>query len=182
MNKYIIFNLFICIFLMNCIVAKECVVLLHGLGRTPHSMSKLARFLEKEEYNVINAGYPSKKYQINKLVDHYVHAAVEKCKNDDSIHFVTHSLGGILVRSYLSKYKLKNLGHVIMIAPPNNGSELVDKLGKIFLFKWYLGPAFLQLSTNKDSFLNSLPIPDYSVGVIAGSRSLNPFFSLMISR
>ncbi|RAP31446.1 hypothetical protein DID78_01255 [Candidatus Marinamargulisbacteria bacterium SCGC AG-343-D04] len=161
-------------------IEDECVVVAHGLGRTSRSMAKMATVLEKEGYVVYNVNYPSRKYTIDVLVSDYIEPAVQLCSKSETIHFVTHSLGGILVRYYLNERSLEKLGHVVMIAPPNKGSELVDKLGNVFFYRWWLGPAFMQLSTDESSVPNRLPVPHYSLGVIAGTKSLNPFFSLMI--
>lgn len=160
--------------------SKEYVILLHGLGRTAKSMLKIESELKKNGYIVKNIGYPSRKYPIETLVEKYVSPAVSSCANAKTIHFVTHSLGGILTRYYLDKNALQNLGKVVMLSPPNHGSEIVDKLGGFFLYKWWLGPAFQQLSTRSDSIPNTVQTPDFNVGVITGSKSTNPLFSYLI--
>ena len=160
--------------------SKEYVVLFHGLGRTAKSMSKIEYELQKNGYVVKNIGYPSRKYSIETLVKRYVSPAVSSCTDAQTIHFVTHSLGGILIRYYLDKNPLQNLGKVVMLSPPNKGSEVVDKLGTFFLYKWWLGPAFQQLSTSSESIPNTLKTPDFRLGVITGSKSTNPLFSYLI--
>jgi triacylglycerol lipase len=159
---------------------KEYVILLHGLGRTAKSMSKIEFELKKSGYIVKNIGYPSRKHTIETLVEKYVRPVVKECSGAKSIHFVTHSLGGILMRYYLDKYPLQNLGKVVMLSPPNGGSEIVDKLGAFFLYKWWLGPAFQQLSTKPNSIPNKLQVPNFNLGIITGSKSTNPFFSYLI--
>ena len=89
-------------------------------------------------------------------------------------------MGGILVRYYLGLNKMPNLGRVVMLSPPNQGSEVVDKLKDFPLFKWLNGPAGQQLGTDKDSLPNSIGPPDYEVGIITGDRSINPILSLLI--
>ena len=159
---------------------QEVVILLHGLGRTDHSMRKIQSTLEKEGYIVNNINYPSKKFPIDLLVDNYVKPVVLQYSQKEAIHFVTHSLGGILVRSYLDKNVLSNLGSVVMLGPPNKGSEIVNTLRKYRFFRWYLGPSFLQLSTDKGSVPNQLGKPNYSIGIIAGTKPSNPFPSQFI--
>ena len=160
--------------------SNDTVVLLHGLGRTKKSMSSLEKTLKKNGYHVINLNYPSKKHTIKTLVDTYLKPVIDTIPPDQTIHFVTHSMGGILVRYYLNEYPLSSCGHIVQIAPPNHGSELVDHLGKYAFFQNVMGPAFQELSTQNQSVPNQLPIPSYSIGIIIGTASLNPYFSYLI--
>lgn len=157
----------------------ETVVLLHGLGRTSGSMRRLARALEAAGYACRNIGYPSRHAPVEILADAIFEEIARTIPSDTpAIHFVTHSMGGIIVRVGLMKHRPKNLGRVVMLAPPNHGSEVIDNLRN--LVSWLNGPASLQLSTAPDSLPNRLPPADYPVGIIAGSRSVdlwfNPFF------
>ncbi len=155
----------------------DCVVFLHGLARTPASMEKAATAFEKSGYVVANVKYPSRKFPIEELAPLAIEAGVEKCPADSVIHFVTHSLGGILVRYYLEDHEISNLGRVLMLAPPNQGSEVVDRLRHFPGFKLINGPAGLQLGTGEDSVPLMLGPVDYAVGVIAGTRTFNPILS-----
>jgi triacylglycerol lipase len=162
--------------------SQEEVILLHGLCRTSRSMAKMERALTGAGYKVQNADFPSRSAPIEKLADDAIGKAVADCENDGTtkINFVTHSLGGILVRSYLARHTIPNLGRVVMLAPPNRGSEVVDKLGWLFLFKWLNGPAGNELGTDKNSMPNKLGAANFSVGVIAGDRSINWINSLFL--
>ncbi|MEE9161484.1 MAG: alpha/beta hydrolase, partial [Candidatus Neomarinimicrobiota bacterium] len=97
-----------------------------------------------------------------------------------TVHFVTHSMGGIVVRAYLKEHPLPNLGRVVMLTPPSQGTELADRLQGHPFLKALCGPAGLQMTTAADGFPRSLGPVDYELGVIAGDRSINPFFSQLI--
>lgn len=161
------------------VVLADCVVLLHGLARTSNSMEKLQTALEDHGYKVANVDYPSREKPIEELSTIAVESGSQQCQEqkDDRIHFVTHSMGGILVRYYLEHKQIENLGHVVMIAPPNQGSEVVDKLATMPGFSLINGPAGLQLGTDNNSIPAQLGPVDYSVGVIAGTRTFNPLLS-----
>ena len=160
--------------------ANECVILLHGMARSEQSMSKMAKELSKQGYSVVNYGYPSTSMPIERIAEEHLPIALEQCGKADQIHFVTHSLGGIVVRQYLSQNHIGNLGKVVMLGPPNSGSEVVDKLKNVPGFKLINGPAGLQLGTEANSVPNSLGPVDYPVGVIAGNRSINLMLSSML--
>jgi len=160
---------------------QQCVVLLHGLNRTKRAMKPLQQALQSEGYTVVNRSYPSTEHTVEELVGH-VGSAVAACGNASKVHIVTHSMGGILVRAYLKTHKVEQLGHVVMLGPPNQGSEIVDVFGHYVGFEFINGPAGMQLGTGDNSVLMSLGAVDFSLGVIAGNKSLNPLLSKVLPK
>jgi len=164
------------------VTGQEQVVLLHGLCRTSRSMAAMKQALTQAGYKVRNVDYPSRTDSIDRLGESVVGRAVVDCERDgaEKIHFVTHSLGGMLVRSYLAHHSVPGLGRVVMLGPPNRGSEVVDKLGDWWLFKKLNGPAGSEMGTGADSTPNQLGPANFCAGIIAGDRTINWINSLLI--
>lgn len=152
----------------------ECVVLLHGLARTPASLSKLAGALAREGYEVVNIGYDSRHGTVEALAVSAVESGLNACPDKSgTVSFVTHSLGGILLRYYLEHQEIDNLGRVVMLAPPNQGSHVVDVFRHVPGYSLLNGPAGLQLGTGQDSIPLMLGPVNFDLGVIAGNRTIN---------
>ena len=165
------------------VTASECVVLLHGLARTSASMLPMEKRLQDAGFSVANIDYPSREYPIEELAPLAVGQGIEHCRNAADagrIHFVTHSLGGILVRQYLADNDLPELGRVVMLAPPNQGSRVVDELRDMPGFDWINGPAGRQLGKRAESVPLALGPADFELGVIAGTRTIDPIASAVL--
>ena len=185
MRKLFLLSLFFLIAPIYALPAdrtSECIVLLHGLARTEKSLTKLEQHLENEGFNVVNVGYPSRDKTIEELSVDVIPTAINDCAKlgVSKVHFVTHSMGAILVRYYLQHNDIPNMGRVVMLSPPNKGSEVVDKFKDLSIFKSIYGPAGGQLGTGPDSLPNTLGAPNYEVGIITGDKTINPLFSMLI--
>lgn len=159
---------------------REQVVLLHGLGRQATSMDLLAQRLGEAGFAVHNLAYASRKSDPDALLEELSTKIDECCDGAVRLHFVGHSLGGILARAYIARSRPERLGRVIMLSPPNQGSEIVDALGGTWLFRAVMGPSGGALGTSQDSLPNRLPAPDYELGVIGATASINPVGSWLI--
>jgi hypothetical protein len=163
--------------------AADCVVLLHGLARTAMSMNTMQRALIDEGFETANIAYPSRDKTVEELAEIAIPDGLNACRSkrgEGRVHFVTHSLGGILLRQYLSTREIEALGRVVMLAPPNQGSAAVDRLGDVPGFDWLNGPAGRQLGKGEDSVPIKLGPANFELGVIAGNRSIDPITSAVL--
>ncbi|MEI1252039.1 esterase/lipase family protein [Rhizobium aouanii] len=160
----------------------DTVLLFHGIARTKKSMAKLAGFLSDHGYRVVNVGYPSTKFSISDLVD-LVRPEVDdaaKEAGDGRVHFVGYSMGGLIIRAFLARYRPANLGRVVMVGTPNNGSQIADFLKNWPLYRKVYGPAGQQLITDRTVMTELFGTVDYELGIIAGNRTIDPVSSLII--
>ena len=169
--------------LWNCVVPPpdaETVVLVHGLGRTSSSLALLSAGLQASGFEVFSVDYASRRLPLEDLVDSLAASVAECCADrSESLHFVTHSMGGILVRAYLAMHPDYS-GRVVMLSPPNRGSEIIDALGPSALLTSIVGPAGVRLGTDSTSFLRELGPVRFPLGIITGDRSFNPLASWLI--
>ncbi|MGJ4994617.1 esterase/lipase family protein [Bradyrhizobium sp. HKCCYLS3077] len=157
------------------------VVLLHGIAGRSLMLRPLEKRLQRAGFATLNLDYESRKKPLEELAED-IHPAISDFAHslDGPIHFVTHSMGGLLARVTIAHHRPRRLGRVVMLGTPNGGSELADRLQNVGLYRAYFGPAGLQLVTTKSAALASLPPADYEIGVIAGSRFLDPISGLFL--
>jgi triacylglycerol lipase len=158
------------------------VALVHGLALNAYSMKKIAKGLDKAGFHTCRIDYPSRKHPVDTLVLRTLLPKLARCFPGETrpIHFVTHSMGGILLRRMETLPGAPAIGRSVMIAPPNHGSEVVDHLGDWKAFGLWNGPAGRELGTDSGSLpnrLNRLGPPSFEFGIIAATRSVEPVFS-----
>jgi triacylglycerol esterase/lipase EstA (alpha/beta hydrolase family) len=162
--------------------SSDCVVLLHGLNRSYRAMTKMAARLQEAGFSTANVDYPSQAAKVEGLAEMAVNEGLNKCRetDPDQIHFVTHSIGGILLRYAHNESPIPELGRVVMLAPPNQGSEVVDITRNWPTAEIFSGEAGLQLGTDENSIPAQLGPVDFELGVVAGTGTINPFMSAML--
>jgi triacylglycerol esterase/lipase EstA (alpha/beta hydrolase family) len=182
MNFVKIFALFAFLLPLS-LVSQESVYCIHGFMRKPSSMQKMAKVFENEGYAVHNWGYPSREKTIEEHAeDLVIDLKATACRlPEEPIHFVTHSMGGIIVRAALNHPECPmeaKRGRAVLLAPPNQGSQFGRSLGKVPLFhKWMGNKAGKQLLTSKDfNYLGPFP-ETVKVLVISGTFGWNPLAS-----
>lgn len=157
----------------------DTVVLLHGLGRTPRSMLGVHFWLHRAGYRVVRLGYPSRSATLEEIVTRHISPGLAKLRlhEGNRVHFVTHSLGGIVFRAWARTRPADfPLGRAVLLAPPNQGSEIIDHVKRVPVLKHALGPVARNLGTDAESIPNTLgPVPP-GTGVIMGNRATWPFW------
>lgn len=162
--------------------ASDCVVLLHGLNRSWRAMRPMAEALQAAGFTTANVDYPSQAGPIEEIAPLAVGAGLSECRatGPEHIHFVTHSIGGILLRYEQQHAPIPELGRVVMLGPPNQGSEVVDITRRWPGVTTFGGSAGLQLGTDENSIPSQLGPVDFELGVIAGTGTINPWMSAML--
>ena len=151
------------------------VILLHGLGRSSLSMEPMARALRRDGFSVLNLDHPARRLGISALADHVEAASARwRASGTGALHLVGHSLGGLVARAWIVRHRPERLGRVVLLGSPSGGSEIADRLVDFAPYRRLFGPAGAELTTDhaaRDALLGAV---DYPLGVIAGTRSLDP--------
>lgn len=157
----------------------ESVILFHGILRSARSMRSLARRLQAQGYRVLNVDYPSRRFDLAGLAE-WVRKPIESflAGQTERVHFVGHSMGGLLIRYYLHAYPLATLGRMVMLGTPNRGSEVADLLQRFAPYRWLYGLAGQQLCTRTEH----VPLGGSDIGVVAGNFSIDPLCSWIIGQ
>lgn len=145
-------------------------------------MEPLAEALREAGYSTVNVDYPSQLGTIEELAPMAVGMGTTACRETGArtIHFVTHSMGGILLRYQHEHEPIRDIGRVVMLGPPNQGSELVDQTREWPGIEAVNGPAGAQLGTGPDSVPSRLGPVQFELGVIAGTATINILASAML--
>ena len=157
----------------------KAVVVVHGIVRSSKSFNAMNRRLRDDGYMIVGFDYPSTRVKISESAE-FLHQVLESLDGIDEINFVVHSMGGLLVRSYLSSHHDERIHRMVMLGVPNMGARMADTFRDNVVFKTIFGPAGQQLVTEPDGFIKSLPTPEFEFGVIAGGRGNRHGYNLLI--
>ncbi len=157
----------------------ESVILLHGILLNAWVMRRLERDLTTAGFRVLNVDYPSRQHDLDGLVD-FLHGIAEPflSEADGPVHFIGHSMGGLIIRRYLARHPVAQLGRIVMLGTPNHGSEVADWLKDRRFYRWWYGPSGQQLVTSAQH----PELVGGEVGVIAGNRVIDPVCSFIIGK
>lgn len=187
LTLFVLVSLQACVSIPRTALAKagdpsECVVLLHGLNRSWRAMQPMAEALRDAGFTTANVDYPSQAGSVEVLAPLAVDTGLQECRRAgaERIHFVTHSIGGILLRYRHQQDPIPDLGRVVMLAPPNKGSEVIDITRNWPTSALFAGEAGMQLGTDANSIPAQLGPVDFELGVIAGTGTINPVMSVML--
>jgi hypothetical protein len=181
--KFRLFKILVAFGLLFTISANAThkVYVLHGFGGTKLQMDKIFQGLRKVGYSTENYTYHSFKEDLDSL-------GMDLCRkvsqeHFDTVSFVTHSMGGLVVRSmYQYKDKMTTFPFVfriVMLAPPNKGSQIAEiPFGPVA--KKVLGPNLNHMKTYPDAYVHKLPVPTAEVGIIAGARGRKPWYNPLL--
>lgn len=148
---------------------QRAVILIHGIGRSSHCFASMARHLAADSFTVVPFEYPSTRARMERAAE-YLHSVIQSLHEAARIDFVVHSMGGLVVRTWLLNHSDCRIGRMVMLGTPNQGAELAAQLRRRWLFRMILGDAGQQLATGADCSIQRLPVPPFEFGLIAGGR------------
>lgn len=159
---------------------RHMVLLIHGLGRSADAFNQMQEALRQAGYDAASVNYPSTRQSISAHAANLEHL-IEALEEVDTISFVTHSLGGLVIRDMLSRdgaWKSRlHVHRIVMIGPPNQGSHLAQKLRRVPGYQFLTGESGRELSSG---FASGLPIPEAEFGIIAGGRGNDVGFNPLL--
>jgi hypothetical protein len=167
-------------------VSGHLVILLHGMGRSPVLFRDMERALRTAGFDAVAISYPSLTKDIAGHADQVEHL-LEGARDVEKVSFVSHSLGGLVVREVLSRSGAPGahtwrdelaLGRVVMIAPPNQGSELAESVADLPPYHWIGGPAAGEIAAGPPFAPVS---PEIEVAIIAGGTDGGNGFNPLLS-
>lgn len=146
--------------------ADHLVVLLHGLGRTPRSLARMDRALKSAGFTTLRIGYPSMRQPIEQHAG-FVAKRLGEIPIPNRLSFVTHSLGGLIVRQLftLDAAWRPIISRIVMLAPPNRGASLASALDRGGVVRGIMGPSYAQIA---EGYADTLPVPDVPFAIFAG--------------
>ena len=155
------------------------VITLHGILRSSKSWTDLQRVLQPDGYTFVSIDYPSTQQSISDFADQ-LQGLIVSLEGIERIHFVVHSMGGLIVRRWCQQYSDPRVERLVMIGTPNSGAEVASMLQKNLLFQLIFGPSGQELVADPETFISTLPLPTMEFAVIAGAKGDSNGFNPLI--
>jgi pimeloyl-ACP methyl ester carboxylesterase len=150
----------------------RAIILAHGITRSSRCFATMARFLREPGVHVIGFDYPSTRCSISESAS-YLTRLLQSLQGIRQIDLVVHSMGGLLVRTYLhsqAENQDARLHRMVMLGVPNGGARMANVLARYAPFHWIFGPAGVQLTEDPAGYAVTLPTPEFEFAIIAGCR------------
>lgn len=159
----------------------KAVILVHGIIRSSKSFAPMEKDLREQGFEVFGFDYPSTRIPISESAQ-YLAKAIESLEGVEEINFVAHSMGGLVVRSYLDQADPPDnrIHRMVMLGVPNQGAAMADKVKQLGLYRLIFGPAGQQLVTDNEGLIPTLPVPEFEFGIIAGARGTEGGYNPLI--
>jgi pimeloyl-ACP methyl ester carboxylesterase len=158
----------------------KAVIVVHGIVRSSKSFAKLRKVLEEDGFLVVGFDYPSTRVSIDQSAE-YLSQVIASLEGVEELNFVVHSMGGLLVRTYLKEHSDPRIKRMVMLGVPNLGANMANLMQTNPLFKWVYGPAGQQLVQDPEGYIAALPTPEFEFAVIAGARGTADGWNPLIS-
>jgi pimeloyl-ACP methyl ester carboxylesterase len=163
---------------------RKVIVLVHGFMDTRFHLYFMEKELIADGYVVINKTYPSASMSIEECADYLagvIQRGTEDIKGPYELDFITHSMGGLVARCYLSRHRPPQAKRLVMIATPNRGVTKAELAARLPLADRVLGPALMEMAQGKD-YLCGLcgGAPAIEFAVIAGGKGDGKGYSILI--
>ncbi|MFC1490864.1 alpha/beta fold hydrolase [Candidatus Latescibacterota bacterium] len=156
-------------------IKNEAVILIHGFGRTGRDMKKLETFLRESGYHTECPTLPTTLLTVKECTAIFEHDFPAIAEKYDTLHFVGHSMGGLIIRQFLSENSVPKLGRCVLIATPNQGTAIAGFAAKYFNFSLKIFKSIEDFQPGGMIFPSPAHFPEPEIGVIAGTGTTYMF-------
>jgi alpha/beta hydrolase family protein len=142
------------------------LLLVHGMGRTPLSLTRLSRFLQRTGYRPERLGYVAAVEGFDRIRTRVRRRLEALARAGEPYAVIGHSLGGLALRAALNGLEPAPV-HLVMLATPNQPPRLARRLQRLWVYRLACGESGQLLA--RPEFFTQLPSPRVPYTIIAGS-------------